>query len=156
MPYGPHCTTPCPQIRNPITDNAHEVKTSAVFTSRPLHTARNLRVTTTTPPVPFLSTAVAHKMIPLYRHMSDEALLRCMTHGGTQNIKECISTSIWVRYPKTSSMGMPRLQGSVAKAVSAFNEEATEMVSIMNKLYVDVSIITLELLTKKARRVEPG
>ena len=49
-------------------------------------------------------------------------------------------------------MSMQRLQGSVARAVSAFSEGATEMLSIMNKLYVDVSYITLELLTKKDQR----
>ncbi|KAL8578669.1 hypothetical protein ACOMHN_007127 [Nucella lapillus] len=50
---------------------------------------------------------------------------------------------------QASFMGMRRLQGSVARAVSAFNEGATEMLGIMNKLYVDISYITLELLTKK-------
>ena len=37
----------------------------------------------------------------------------------------------------------------MARAVSSFNKGATEMLSIMNKLYVDVSNITLEILTKK-------
>ena len=37
----------------------------------------------------------------------------------------------------------------MAGAVSAFNKGATEMLSIMNKQYGDVSYITLELLTKK-------
>ncbi|KAL8573387.1 hypothetical protein ACOMHN_032402 [Nucella lapillus] len=97
----------------------------------------------------FLCTAVAHKMIPVYRRMSDEALLRRMTHGGTQNTNECLNATIWARCPKTYFMGMRRLQGSVARAVSAFNEGATEMLGIMNKLYVDISYITLELLTKK-------
>ena len=49
----------------------------------------------------FLSTAVAHKLIPIYRRMSDEALLRHMTHGGTQNTNEYLNASIWVRCPKT-------------------------------------------------------
>ena len=100
----------------------------------------------------FLSTAVAHKLIPIYRRVSDEASLRRMTHGGTQNTNECLNASIWVRCPKTSFMGMQRLQGSVARAVSAFNERATEMLSIMDKLYVDVSYITLEFLAKKDQR----
>ncbi|KAK7088263.1 hypothetical protein V1264_022199 [Littorina saxatilis] len=46
-------------------------------------------------------------------------------------------------------MGMRRVEGSVARAVCKFNEGATEMISILSRLYVDISYTTLHLLAKK-------
>ena len=57
-----------------------------------------------------------------------------------------------LQFPHSYMWWSGRLQGSVARAVSAFNQGATEMLSIMNKLYVDLSYITLQLLTKKDQR----
>ena len=80
--------------------------------------------------------AVVQKMITPYCRISDEAVLRRMTHGGTQNANEYLKASILVWCPKLSFMSMRRLQGSVSRAVSAFNKQATEMVRIINKLLV--------------------
>lgn len=100
----------------------------------------------------FLCVDVAHKMIPVYKRMSDESLLRRLAHGGTQNTNESLNATIWARCPKTAFMGMRRVKGSVARAVCSFNEGATEMISIMNKLYVDIAEITVQLLSKKDQR----
>ena len=100
----------------------------------------------------FLTRSVAHKLIPVYRRMSDEALLRRMAHGGTQNNNECLNATIWARCPKTAFMGLRRVKGSVARAVCAFNEGATELITIMNMLYVDITHITLQKLEQKDSR----
>jgi len=97
----------------------------------------------------FLSTEVAHKVIPVYRRMADQTLLRRMTHGGTQNTNECLNAMIWARCPKTSFMGLKRVQGSVARAVCIFNEGATELINLMNRLYVNTSYVTLDHLSRK-------
>ncbi|KAL8561278.1 hypothetical protein ACOMHN_047133 [Nucella lapillus] len=93
-------------IRSPITDSVRKVKTVAVFIRKPWHLVRYPPRHTDHPSSTFLCTAVAHKMIPVYRRMSDEALLRRMTHGGTQNTNECPNATIWARCPKTSFRGM--------------------------------------------------
>ncbi|XP_076456280.1 uncharacterized protein LOC143290587 [Babylonia areolata] len=79
----------------------------------------------------FVSIDVTHKMIPVYRCMSDETFLRKMTHGGTQNMNECLNSMIWGRCPKTSFMGMKRVEGGVARAVAVFNEGAFELVKVI-------------------------
>ncbi|KAI8788310.1 hypothetical protein BgiBS90_010978 [Biomphalaria glabrata] len=64
---------------------------------------------------------VAHKLIPIYRRMSDESLLQEMAHSGTQNNESLsLNDMIWAICPKTSFMGLGRITGSVARAVSYF------------------------------------
>lgn len=45
---------------------------------------------------------------------------------------------IWARCPKTSFMGLKRVEGSVARAVCIFNEGATELINLMNRMYVNI------------------
>lgn len=96
----------------------------------------------------FLAHDVAQKMVAVYKRMSDHSLLQRLLHGGTQNNNECLTAQIWLRCPKTVFMGRKRVEGAVARAVSIFNEGATELVAIMNKLWVDVSLHTLQKLAK--------
>ena len=88
----------------------------------------------------------------MYRRMADEALMKRLVHGGTQNTNECLNAMMWSRCPKTSFMGFRRGKGCVARAVSAFNEGANEIISVMSKLYVDISTTTLQLLARKDER----
>ncbi|XP_076455485.1 uncharacterized protein LOC143290080 [Babylonia areolata] len=97
----------------------------------------------------YLTTQVAHQMIPVYRRMADDNLMKRLVHGGTQNANECLNGMIWSRCPKTSFMGRRRVEGSVARAVSVFNEGATELLTVMDKLYVDISLTSLQFLAKK-------
>ena len=97
----------------------------------------------------YLTTEVTHKMIPVYRRMSEESLLRRMIHGGTRNANECLNSTIWVRDPKTSFMGKQRVLGAVSRAVGSFNEGSTELLSVMNRLNISIANISLQLLTKK-------
>ena len=49
-----------------------------------------------------LSWEVAEKVLPVYRRMSDENLLRRMVHGGTQNMNKCLNSTIRAHCLKTS------------------------------------------------------
>ena len=91
-------------------------------------------------------------MIPVYRRMAEEALLKRMVHGGTQNNDECLNAMIWAQCPKTSFIGLQRVQGSVARAVCVFNEGANELISVMNRMFTDISHSTLQLLSQKDER----
>ena len=91
-------------------------------------------------------------MIPIYKRMADQTLLRRMTHGGTQNTNECLNAMIWARCPKTSFMGLKRVEGSVARAVCIFNEGATELINLMNWMYVNISYVTLQHLSRKVEK----
>ncbi|KAK7105461.1 hypothetical protein V1264_016833 [Littorina saxatilis] len=100
----------------------------------------------------YLSPEVAETMIPVYRRMADECLLKRLVHGGTQNTNECLNNMIWTRCPKTSFMGLRHVEGSVARAVCKFNEGATEMIYMLSRLYADISYTTLHLLAKNDER----
>lgn len=97
----------------------------------------------------FLSKEVAHKCVPVFRRMANEDLLNRLTHGGTQNTNECLNGLIWSRCPKTSFMGLRRVQGGVARAVAIFNEGSTEILAIMAKSNVEMHSASLEILQTK-------
>ena len=46
-------------------------------------------------------------------------------------------------------MGLKRVEGSVAQAVCIFNEGATELINLMNRMYVNISYVTLQHLSRK-------
>ena len=100
----------------------------------------------------YVSVPVAHKMIAVYRRMSEESLLKRMMHGGTQNTNECLNAMIWNRCPKTSFMGFRRVKGAVSRAVCIFNEGANALIDVMNNLYIDVCHLTLKLLADRDER----
>lgn len=80
-----------------------------------------------------LTSEVANKLIPVYKRISEEALLQRMAHGGTQNT-ECLNGMIWACCPKTSFMGADRVRDAVARAICIFNEGATEIINLMDSI----------------------
>ncbi|XP_070174254.1 uncharacterized protein [Littorina saxatilis] len=100
----------------------------------------------------YLAPEVAEKMVPVFRRMSDEALLKRMQDGGTQDTNESLNNLVWLRCPKTIFMGKGRVDGATARAVAVFNEGAFEITRVLNSLYVDLAQSTLESLDKRDRR----
>ena len=96
-----------------------------------------------------LQKSIALKLIPVYRRMSEESLLKRMMHGGTQNTNECLNGMIWARCPKTTFMGLRRVQSAVARAVCVFNEGATEVISVMGIQGIEIATPSLKILAKK-------
>ena len=94
----------------------------------------------------YLTREVAHQMIPLYRPMSDEALLQKMSHGKTQNNNECFNSLIWMSCPKTLFFGKRRIEAAVSRAVLKFNEGAQSMTHVMNRLHIDMTVTSLSVL----------
>ena len=46
-------------------------------------------------------------------------------------------------------MGMLRVKGAVSRAVAVFNEGATEAMSLMNRLHIDITSTTETMLAKR-------
>lgn len=100
----------------------------------------------------YLSPKVALALLPTYKRMSERSLLERLAHGGTQNTNECLNGMIWSRCPKTSFMGLKRVQGSVARTMAVFNEGANEMLTVMHRLNLGVSEATCILLSQRDQR----
>ena len=81
-------------------------------------------------------------MVPVYHRMSNDNVLKSMTHGGTQNANECLNSVIGSRCPRTVFVGKSRIAASMA--VATFNEGATSISNVMNKLWLDSTLVTLE------------
>ena len=99
-----------------------------------------------------LSKDVAHRLIPVYRRMSDAALLTRMRHGKTQNCNESFNNLIWMTVPKTLFFGKARIDAAVARAVLKFNEGAEALTLVMNRLHVELSQVTVNSLQQTDRR----
>ena len=44
------------------------------------------------------------------------------------------------------------MQGTVARAVCVFDEGANKLISVINRMFIDISHITLQLLSQKDER----
>ena len=62
----------------------------------------------------------------------------------TQNANECLNSVIWSRCPKTVFMGKSRIDGAASMAIATFNEGATAITNVMNKLWLDSTLVPLE------------
>ena len=98
---------------------------------------------------------VAYKLIPVYRRLADEGLLKRLAYGGTQNSNECLNALIWSRNPKAMFMGLRCVCGGVARAVANFNQGASELMSVMDKLQIDIVSTTIVIvIAKDIRRLK--
>ena len=100
----------------------------------------------------FLARDVAHRLLPIYRRMSDETLLNRMRHGKTQNANESFNNLIWLSVPKTMFFGKNRVDAAVARAVLRFNEGAEALTLITNKLHVDLTEVSLQSMRQTDKR----
>jgi hypothetical protein len=91
----------------------------------------------------FLSKDVGQKLLPVYHRMSSDSLLQRMQHGGTQNANECLTSVIWARCPKTVFVGRSRVEAAASMAISTFNEGASAMLAVMEKLWLESTVVTI-------------
>ena len=106
-----------------------------------------------------LSGAVAEKMVPVYRRMSDPALLNRLRHGKTQNPNESLNNLVWVHCPKTVFVGHSRVKSAVATAVTKFNLGASQLMEVIRSLEIEPTQISMasceaedSIRIKKAKR----
>ena len=72
-------------------------------------------------------------------------LLEKCLHGRTQNVNEAFNAFVWKRAPKDIFVGKIVLDMSVASAVVSFNDGATGLFSIMEKIGIHVGHFNLSL-----------
>ena len=84
--------------------------------------------------------------------MSDISLLNRMKDGKTQNCNESFNNLIWVRCPKTMFFGKQRIDAAVSRAVLSFNQGAQALSTLMNRLHLEVTEITMNSLSSTDRK----
>ena len=83
---------------------------------------------------PRLPAVIRDKIMPVFRDLSSEDLLRKCLHGNTQNNNEGLIAFIWKRLPKDIFVGRHVLQMAVCSAVLHFNSGAERMVWMMRMM----------------------
>ena len=99
----------------------------------------------------FLTRDVGKQLIPVYHRMSSDSLLQRMQHGGTQNTNECLNSVIWARCPKTVFVGKSRVEAAASMAISTFNEGASAMLTVMERLWLQSTIVTVDAMRETDR-----
>ena len=86
---------------------------------------------------------VGKAMEPVYTRMSDPNLLKRLSKGKTQNTNESFHGVVWSRCPKSKFVGKRKLDGAVARGISAYNEGARQLTSLMHALNVEVNMVSM-------------
>lgn len=78
---------------------------------------------------------VTEALEPVFRRLSDNALLERCSDGITQNPSESLHAMIWQQAPKTQHASLRSIERAVAEAISRFNQGTTKSnVEIAEKL----------------------
>ena len=99
----------------------------------------------------YLTREVGKQLIPVYHRMSSDSLLQRMQHGGTQNANECLNSVIWARCPKTVFVGKSRVEAAASMAISTFNEGASAMLNVMERLWLQSTVVTVNAMRETDR-----
>ena len=98
------------------------------------------------------------KIRPIFLDLSkDELLAKCL-HEETQNNNESLNNMIWARCPKNVFVTKTVLQLGVNSAVIEFNEGATGVIRVLEKVGIDIGKETVggtaKKKTKKTTRIK--
>ncbi|XP_054260040.1 uncharacterized protein LOC128984722 [Macrosteles quadrilineatus] len=97
-----------------------------------------------------LSEAVYSRMLPIYKRLSNEKLLKRCSLGKTQNANESLHSVIWSKCQKTTFQAKRRLDAAVGEAISVYNEGSfTSMTNLLEKAGVSPGMNTAVLAKKK-------
>lgn len=89
-------------------------------------------------------------MLPIYKRLSDEQLLKRCSLGKTQNANESLHSVIWSKCPKVTFSARRRLEAAVGEAISVYNEGyLITMANILEKAGVSPGLNTSRYAQKK-------
>ena len=104
---------------------------------------------------PGLPAVIRDKIMPMFRDLSSEDLLRKCLHGNTQNNNEGLNAFIWKRLPKDIFVGRHVLQMAVCSAVLHYNSGAERMMDVLKRLDLNVGNFTKQYcLVKNKNRIK--
>ena len=88
-------------------------------------------------------------MLPLYKRLSDESLLKRCVSGLTQNQNESFNGSLWQRCPKERYFGAAAVKRALALSVSAWNMGSQSLIPIFHNLNLKTSFFTKKAIILK-------
>lgn len=91
---------------------------------------------------------------PIFKDLSNEALLRKCLHGQTQNPSESLNSVIWSRIPKTTFVMLNTLELGVYEAVASFNMGNVVKCNVLEKCGINPgSRCVTEMKQQDLRRI---
>ena len=98
---------------------------------------------------PGIPIVIRDKIIPIFKELSNDSLLRKCLHGKTQNNNESINGVIWKRCPKDVFVGRNTLEIAVASAVISFNDGVFGILRVLDLLDISPGKYSLKFCNAK-------
>ena len=96
--------------------------------------------------------AIYEKVLPVFRDLSKDDLLKKCLHGKTQNANESFNGLIWQKCPKTIFSGRKTVEIAAASAVLHFNAGPIGIINVLKRLGVQKGYFTEAGSDKKSRK----
>ena len=84
-----------------------------------------------------LPLAIHKVLIPIFKDLSNQDLLKKRLHGKTQNSNESLNGIIWIRRPKDIYVGKRSLEPSLNSAIISFNNGFQGVIKVLKILGVN-------------------
>ena len=91
-------------------------------------------------------------MLPLYRRLSDEALLKRCVSALTQNQNESFNATIWRRCPKERYFGTAAVKCAVSMSVLTWNIGRQGIMSVFDELQLPINVFTKNAVVLKDKK----
>jgi hypothetical protein len=88
-------------------------------------------------------------LLPTFHDLSSDELLSKCLHGQTQNNNEALNSIIWKKCPKNIFVGRKVLEIGVSSAVLQFNEGATGICKVFERLKITIGQFMMKGFLKK-------
>ena len=96
-----------------------------------------------------LPPAIKLLLLPIFKSLSDEKLLKKCLHKYTQNDNEAINSVIWKKCPKDIYISKKVLEIAVASAVIELNDGASALLNVFKEIGLYCGKFAVEGLRKK-------
>ncbi|XP_035827211.1 uncharacterized protein LOC118478202 [Aplysia californica] len=91
---------------------------------------------------PTLSPDIGTYVFPIFKRLTDPALLSRCVRMSTQNPNECFNSTIWRRCPKVLFAHLPTIETAVALSVISFNMGPTGLYKVFERLGLTWGAVT--------------
>lgn len=106
---------------------------------------------------PLMKREIAEKLLPIYKRMSEPALLERCSRMRTQNANECFNAQVWRRCPKTEAASLRTVETACAMAVLEFNHGPQGYHQVLEKLGITPGKYQRQCTAKaRAHRLKRG
>ncbi|XP_067119238.1 uncharacterized protein, partial [Centruroides vittatus] len=101
---------------------------------------------------PTLPKEIGQALLPIYKQLTDQELLKRCTRNKTQNNNESLHSLIWQKCPKINFASLKTISTATSLAIMQFNRGPTAFINTLTKLSIPTGNYHLEAATFTLKR----